>query len=164
MNFTWRFFIVSNAIRDCRVLALSLVRRNGADHFPRLLRRSVLDFSIFRKLLDDAFHHFSAFFDVSHFATPEKHGDLNLVVVLEKANCFLDFEVDVVLASFRADANLFQFGLVSFVLRSPLTLVVLELTEVHDATNRRLGLGSDFDQVETLILGFFECFCGWDNS
>lgn len=95
---------------------LGLERSDRADHFPRLLRRPILDFSEFGKLCNDAFHHFSAFFDVGHFAAPEKHGHLNLVIVLEKANCFLDLEVDVVLAGFWPDTNLFKLGLMSLVL------------------------------------------------
>ena len=86
-------------------------------------------------------------------------GDLHLVVVLQKADGFLDLEVDVVFTCLWAHANLFELGLMSFVLGSPLTLVVFELSIVHDSTNGRLGFRSDFDQIEPLVLGFLESVC-----
>lgn len=101
---------------------------------------------------------------MGHLATPEKHGDLNFVIVRKKADRLLHFEVDVVLSRLGTYTNFFELRLVSLVLGGPFALVVFELTEVHNSTNRRLGFRSDFNEIKPLFLSFLECFCGRDNS
>ena len=100
---------------------------------------------MFGKLLDDALHHFSTFVDMSVFATAEQDCHLNFIVVLEKVDRLLDLEVNIVVTGFWSDANLFQLGLMSLALLAFLLLVVLELTEVHDAADRRFRFCSNFD-------------------
>ena len=45
-----------------------------------------------------------------------------------------------------------------------LLLLVLELAEVEDLADRRLGLGVDLDEVEALLLGHAERFVGLQHA
>ena len=106
------------------------------------------NFAVLGKLSDDAFHHFATFVDMSVLATTEKYGHLYLIVVLEEVDRLLDLEVNIVVTGFWPDADLFQLRLMSLALLAFLLLVVLELTEVHDATDGRLCLCGNLDQVQ----------------
>jgi hypothetical protein len=129
-----------------------------------LLRRLAFDFTVLGQLLDDAFHHFAAFVDMSVLTTTEQDGHLNFIVVLKEADRLLDLEVDIVIASFWSNANLFQFGLMSLPFFPFLLLVVLELPEVHDSADGRLRVCSDLDQIQPVFAGTVECVFGWDYA
>ena len=116
------------------------------------------------ELSNDALHHFFAFVDVSHLATTKQNRDLNFVFVVEKSNRLFDFELDIVLARFRPHANLFQLCLMRFVLVRTLILFILEFAIVHDATNRRIGVRSDFYKIQPCFLGLGQCIFGGDDS
>ncbi len=77
-------------------------------------------------------------------STAEKYCYLNLVIVLQKANCFFDFKPDVMLASFGADADFFELCLVRLVLSLPFLFVVVEFTEIHDSANGRFRIACNF--------------------
>lgn len=112
---------------------------------------------MFGKQFDDVFHHLTALFDMSHLATAEQDGDLHLVVVLEKANGLLHLELNIVFTRFRPNTNLFQLCLVLFTFRSPLTLVIFELSIVHDATNGWFRFGRDFDEIKPVFASLCKC-------
>ena len=109
------------------------------------------------QLGDNALHYFSALFDMGHLATAEQNRNLDLVFVLEKPNRFFYFELDIVFACFGAYADLFKLRLMLFAFRSPLTLVVLELSIVHDAANRWFRFGRDLDEIKPVFASLFKC-------
>lgn len=116
------------------------------------------------QLGDDAFHHFSAFVDMSVFATTEQYGHLHLVVMLKEVDRLLDLEVDIVVTGFWSDANLFQFGLMSLSFFALLLLVILELTKVHDAADGRLRFGSNFHKVQSVFTSTVQGLLGWNDT
>ena len=122
-----------------------------------MLRGSAFDFTVLFQLSDDVLHYFTALFDMSHLATTEQDSHLNLVVVLKKANRLLYLKLNIVLARFRSNANLFKLRLMLFAFRSPLTLVVLELSIVHDAANRWFRFGRDLDEIKPVFASLFKC-------
>src|SRR5215510_667528 len=91
----------------------------------------------------------NAEFLVRYLASAEPDRRLHLVPVDQNLLGMLHLEIVVVLVGGRTklnlldlDDDLFLLGLVR-----PLLLLVKILAEVNDATDRRLGLGRDFDQV-----------------
>ena len=77
-------------------------------------------------------------------STAEKHSDLNLVIVLQKANCFFNFEPNIVLASFGANADLFELCLVRLVLSLTFLFVVVEFTEIHNSAHGLFCIACNF--------------------
>ena len=73
--------------------------------------------------------------------------------MLQETDRLLDFEIDVVLAGFRTQANLLQFGVMLFALRVLFTLLVLELAVVHDSANWGFGFRRHFHQVQSRVAG-----------
>lgn len=61
---------------------LKLLGGKGADHALAELLRLRFQLSELEKFLYDIFHNASAFFDVSHFTTPEDNGHLDFVFML----------------------------------------------------------------------------------
>ena len=110
------------------------------------------------------FHDLAALFDVSHLATTEQDSHLHLVVVLEKTNRLLDLKLNIVLARLRSNANLFELRLMLFAFCSPLTLVVLELSVVHDAANRWFRFRRDFDEIKPVFASLGKCLLRWDDA
>jgi len=106
------------------------------------------------KQFDNVFHYLAALFNMSHLATTEQDGYLHLVVVLEKTNGLLYLKLNIVLARFRPDTNLFQLRLMLFTFGSPLALVIFELSKVHNATNGWFCFGRDFDQIKSVFTRF----------
>lgn len=104
-----------------------------------------LDFSVFGQQLNDVVHHLAAFVDVGIFSTAEKYRDLNLVMVLQKANCLFDLKPDIVFACFRAHADLFELSLMRLVLGLTFLFVVVKFTEIHDSANGRFRVACNFN-------------------
>ena len=123
---------------------LLLIRSDCANHPSRLLRRITLDLTVLGQQLNDVVHHFSALVDMGIFSTSEKHCDLNLVIVLQKANCLLDLKPDIVLARFGADADLFELCLMRLVFSLPFLFIVVEFTEIHNSANGRFRIACNF--------------------
>lgn len=123
---------------------LRLIRSDCANHPSRLLRRITLDLAVLGQQLNDVVHHFSAFVNVGIFSTPEKYCDLNLVIVLQKANCLFNLKPDIVLAGFGADADLFELCLVRLVFSLPFLFVVVKFTEIHNSANGRFCIACNF--------------------
>ena len=132
-------------------------RGDRAKHSSRLLGWAAFDFAVLFELRNDVLHHFAALFDMSHLATTEQDGHLHLVVVLKEANCLLHLKLNIVLARLGSNAYLFELRLMLFAFRSPLTLVVLELSIVHDAANRWFGFGRDLDEIKPVFASLFKC-------
>ena len=139
-------------------------RSDRTHHSSRLLGRPAFDFAVLFELRDDVLHHFAALFDMSHLATTELNGDLHLIVVFEKSNRLLDFEVNIVLARLGAHTDLFQLCLMLLTLGRTLTFVVLELTIVHDSADWWFRFWGHFDEVESQVLRFGQCVSGGDDT
>ena len=108
-------------------------------------------FADFHEFRDDALHHFSAFLDVRHLATAKQHSDLHFVFVLEETLRLFHLEFDIMVAGLRSQPDFFRFRVMS----APtllLVLFVLVFAVVHDAANRGIFVGGDFDQIQLRIL------------
>ncbi len=144
--------------------AARLLRCHGGNHsFPILLGRC-FNLPHLGQLGDHRLHDLGAFFNVCQFAATEEDGDLHLVFVLQETLRLFDFEIDVVLASLRAEADFLSLGLVS-VIAAVLLLVlfVLELAEVHNAADGWLFIRSHFHQVQPRVSGAVQCFVRRDD-
>ena len=140
-----------------------LLRGDCGDHPLALLQRRLLQFGELSQFLQYVFHNTSTFVDVSHFTPAENHRDLNFIFVLEEADRLSDFRPDVVLAGFRAESNLFGFGLVG-TLTGLFAFFVFVLAEVHDAADGRLFVGCNLDQIQTGITSAVQRLVGGDDS
>lgn len=97
---------------------------------------------------------------MSIFPPPEHHRHLNFIVVLEKPDRLLDFEINIMLTGFGTEPDFLQFGLMLFALGLSFGLVVFEFSEIHNSTDRGFGGGGDFHQIQVGLFGFFECLTG----
>lgn len=122
-----------------------------------------LKFAKFQQLFDHAEHDAAAFVDMCHLATTENHRHLNLVLVFQKALCLLDLESNIVCTRFGPQSNFLGPGGVT-VLIGFLFLVVLVFAVVHDPANRRLFIGSHFNQIEIIFFRFGQRFLCRNDS
>lgn len=70
----------------------------------------------------------------------------------------------VVRTDFDAEFNFLNFGRGVFALLFLLGQLVLELTEVGDATNRRIGGRGNLDEIETVGLGSSDGFVCFEDA
>ena len=92
---------------------------------------------------------------MGHLAAAEHDGDLNACALLEETQNVALLGLVVANVDLGSELHFLDLDL-GLVLTSSLGLhglLVLELTVVHDLADRRLRVGSDLDQVETLIVG-----------
>ena len=94
-----------------------------------------------------------AFVGVGVFAAAEDDGEDDFVFLGQELFGAVDLGHQVVVADFRADAELFVLAVVRVAFVLPLLLLVLEFAVVHDAANGRLLLGRDFHEVEAKFAG-----------
>ena len=116
------------------------------------------------ELRHDRFHHSLAFFDVSHFPATEDDRHDHLILVLEKVSGLVNFEFDVVIACFGAEADFLDLGVVNVGLVVLLLLLVLELAEVHNSADRRLLIRRHFDEIQPGVAGDPHRFVRWDDA
>ena len=76
-------------------------------HTPRLFGWRAFYFAVFIQHFYNAFHHLLSFLDMGQLTPTEHHGDLHFILMLEKADRFLDLKIDIVLARFWPHSNLF---------------------------------------------------------
>ena len=117
----------------------------AAFHLGLLLNdRNILQ--IIRETLEDG----KTNFGVSHLTTTEHDGDLHLATIFEEAHNMLllggvvaniDFGTELHFLDF--DAALILAGLLGFD-----GLLVFELAIIHNAADRRLGIGGDFHLIK----------------
>jgi hypothetical protein len=69
-----------------------------------------------------------------------------------------------VVADFWAEAKLFVLAVVRVAFVLPLLLLLLEFAVIHDAANRRLLLGSHFDQVHAGFASLLQGLSGFDDA
>ena len=95
-------------------------------------------------------HDFKTNFFVGVFPASETERHFDLHVFAEKVNCVILLRLQVVRINFDAQLNFFGFigVLVFFVFLLFLRLLVLIFSEVHQATDRRVGVFGDFNEVD----------------
>lgn len=91
---------------------------------------------------------------VCHFTAAETHGDLDPVPFFEEFLCILQLDVEIIDVNDRGHAYFLDLYHVLVFLRFliPLSLFKAELAIVHNLTNRGIGSGSDFYQVQVLVV------------
>src|SRR5690348_49104 len=158
------------ALRKCRI-ALSQPAKLfllGADHHRHLApfhARKLVHHTGLGDVGLDAPGQFDTQLLMRHLATTEADIDLDLVAFLEEPHHVA--QLDVVVADVRGRAEL-QFldldllGLLAL-RRSLLLLLELELAEIHDPADGRLGGRLDFDQIQARVLGHRQCLVALED-
>lgn len=94
-------------------------------------------------------------FFVCHLTAAEDNHDLDAVAVFKKTLDFADFDIKVVVADFEANFHRFKLGLffTGFfaIFGFFFHLLVLVFTPVDDFDNWWVGIGCNFNQVDTLF-------------
>lgn len=103
--------------------------------------------------VQDLLQHFASAVVMGVFASAEDDVELDLVAAGEKAAGALDLDVDVVLAGFGAEAELFELRAMSLGASGALLPLIADLAVVHDAADGRPGVGSDLDEIESGFAG-----------
>ena len=129
---------------------IGLFRSQNDRHVFRAVHfGGLLDLGDVFQASDEVVQNFAAPFVVSVLAAFELDVDLHFVLVFQKRPSLLDLEVDVVLAGLGSQPNFLELRLVRLgVVGVLLLLLVLELSEVHDAADGRPLVGADFDQIQ----------------
>jgi hypothetical protein len=106
-------------------------------------------------VLGHPFQQFAAQVLVRHLAPSKAQCDLHLVSVLEKLENVAHFDIIVIDISIGTEFDFLDLDyfllLTSFALA--FLLLVFKLSEIHDLTDRWIGVRRDFDQVEPSIFG-----------
>lgn len=129
-----------------------------------MARRRRFDTGDFRQLANDRIEQALPFVHVRQFAAAEDDRDQHLVAMFEELARLLDLDLDVVLAGLRPDADLFQPRLMHDCLMLALGLLVFEFAKIHHPHDRRLFVGRDFDQVESVLARLGQGFGGRKNT
>ena len=92
---------------------------------------------------------------MGELSTPKHHGDLHLVAVLKESSYVPSFELVVVVLYPGPVLHLLNVHRVLFLsgFPGPTLLLVPELPIVHQATDRRPSIGSDFDKIQSCFGG-----------
>ncbi len=127
-----------------------LLRGQQHHHLPAFEPRERLDHAMRLELVPDAFQQAHPELLVRHFPPAEAQRDLGLVAFPEEPDEVPQLDLVIALVSTGSELHLLDLdllelepGLVLF-----LRFAVLELAEIHDPANRRLGHRRDLDQVE----------------
>ena len=88
---------------------------------------------------------------MSELSAPEDDSHFDFVTLFEKLLRVLDLELEVVFVRPRPHTDALQFGHPLFLLRIPfaLALFVTVLSIVHHAADRRIGISSYFDKIQS---------------
>src|SRR5690554_94974 len=131
--------------------------RRGKDHQhgPALHRRTLFDKSDVVQLTDNPVHLLARDLGVRNLTAPEPDSHLDLVAILQPAASVADLEREVVIGGLRPEADLLDLDLLLLAARLTLLLrlLILELAEVHDLADRRIGIRGDLNQVEASLFG-----------
>ena len=110
--------------------------------------------------LDEPFEHGHTLFFVDDVPSSKLHVGPYFIAFFEEFAGVLRLEVEVVRVGAGAKTNLFELRVMLTFSRFFLFLLLLieKLAEVHNLTDRRLGVGCNFDEVEILFRSHFEGF------
>lgn len=143
-----------------------MFRREDESHTAALDLWLLLHSSYILSVLDQSIQDLSAEFEMDHFSSSEPYGYLGLVPLFEKLAHMLELELIVVLFGLRPKFHLLDdYCMLMFLgLFRTLTLLILVLAVIHYPADRRVGLGSNFYEVELLLSCQPETFLGGYDS
>jgi hypothetical protein len=103
---------------------------------------------------------------VSHLTPAEAHIEFDLVAGHQEAASLIRLDRDVVVVGLRHQTDLFQLGLFLILACFTLffTLLIAKLAVIEQATDRRIGVGRYFDQIETTLFSNHERFARCNDS
>lgn len=118
------------------------------------------------QIFDQPFENLTAQSLARHFASAEEDSGFYLIAFVEEPEHMVLFRLIVMFIHVDAEFHFLHRDdmLMFFCLALALLLLVHELSEVHDAANRRLCGGRDLYQIKVLFFGEFERFEGWQNT
>src|SRR4030095_9314936 len=113
-------------------------------------------------VLDQAFQNLSAQVRACHFTPPEEDSRFGLISLPQEPQQMILLRLIVVVVDIDAELHFFDYDLflMFFGLALFLFLLVQEFPIIHDAANRGLSSGRDFNQVQVLFAGHFQRFVG----
>ena len=134
-------------------LFLRLERRQDHDTISSLEFGGLLYLPPLLRLLYNPHQHVPSHLRVSQLPAPENNGYLGLVSLFQKMLDMPNFELEIMLLRLGSQLHLFQMdnGLLLLRIMGLLLLLVLELSIVHNAANRRLCFWRNFNQVQFKI-------------
>ena len=103
---------------------------------------------------------------VGHFPTAEPQRYFDLIAFFEKLSDRA--HLDIIVMRVRVGTELDLFDLDDFLLfpglRLALLLFIFELAKIHDLTDRWVGIGRYFNQIEASFIGKFHAFGGGHDT
>src|SRR5437667_2929806 len=119
-------------------------------HLPALQPRKLFDDGMRLEVAADALQQTDAEFLMRHLAAAETQRDLGLVAFAQEPDQVPELDLVIALVGTGAEFHFLDLDLLELQLRfvRSLRLAVLELAEIHDPADRRLGERRDFDQIE----------------
>ena len=152
------------AITGTRSVLATSLRREDHHNPPPLHLRRLLTFGDRLQFLLQALDQLVAFFGVGVFAAAEDDGEDDFVLLGQELFGTIDLGHQVVVADFRANAELFVLAVVRVAFVLPLLLLVLEFAVIHDSANGRLLLGRDFYKIEAEVFGALKGFSSFEDA
>src|SRR2546422_3683582 len=155
----WRRRLTGLGLVRVMRLYCHFLRGQQHHHLPPLQPRKLLDDAVRLEVAADALQQTDAEFLVRHLAAAETQRDLGLVAFAQEPDQVPELDLVIALVGTGAEFHFLDLDLLELQLRfvRSLRLAVLELAEIHDPADRRLGERRDFDQIEFCRL--CSCHC-----
>ena len=136
-------------------LCLGLQRADHHDHVAAVNHRSRLDATEFGHVLREALEETHTLLGTRLLATAEQDHCFDLVAALQEALGTLALGLVVVHVDLQSKTHFFEdgVGLVALGFFRLLRGFVLELAEIHNLGDGRLGIGSNLNQIQVCLLG-----------
>ena len=132
---------------------LGLERSHEHDHGPALHPWRLLDRAVRTELISELIEQGFTQIRVGHLAAAEAHRHLDLVALLEELEDLLHLRVIVVVVDVRTHLDLLDLlRLLRLACEVRLLLrLVLELADIEELGDGRIGVGRDLNQVQTML-------------
>ena len=126
----------------------------------------MFDITVRPKHLREFFEKPPTDFRVCILPTAEEDGQFDLVPIVQEFGGAFAFGFEIVIIDLRADAHLFKLNnvlvLASFAFLP--ALLIAEFSVIHEPTDRRNCVWSNFDEIQTTFPCHFERVSRLDNS
>jgi len=124
------------------------------DHLAAFHPRHAFDLADVLYVFGHPFQQFAAQINMRHFAAPKPQADFHLVAIGQKLEHIAHFHIIIMGVRIGAELDLFDFDdlLLLAGFGFALLLLVFELAKIHDLAHGRIGVGRDFDQIQTGII------------